>query len=812
MRVKKQKAVRLASFLLALVMALTILPPVCDVLRPQTAQAASTYTINGVTIPLPGFEVGKNVYSQYNCWEFAQMVYKKLWNNQSFTNKQNTSDNMLKDVEVTDAARHGTAANLKKYISQATLGSVLRISRTLSYVNGSDGDAGHSMIIVARDGSQFTVYDSTSSGIRLATYTYENYANALLSGNLKVKDAYIKYIKSPVSATKTFTKIEAYDVTNNDAMIKGTFPATTYLKTCGFYIGVDQNNLQKCDKSLSGKTDGPANCNYIFYRISEWYGKLTSGTKYYYKLYYIDANGTEKQSDVGSFTTGGSPSAPTSAKLTIANNRIRVGEEVKLAVTSPGATMYSYWIYNDEISSAVGVTCPWAEDNTLMEEPGLYYADVYAENSSGGIWSNKVYFQVIPEDPKPVAYDVYNGHQYTFFLADITWTEANEWCEAAGAHLMTVNSAEEQYVLESLLGEHSNGCYWLGAQGTPGNFEWVTGEEWDYENWKSGEPNNNLGVEYYLGTYKSALWNDFAVDSKSICGFVMEFEPQDICEHDWNGSAVVIQEPTCLEAGITRVTCVECGESFYFDTPDALGHDWSDWTRVGAMEERMCRRCGMTEQRNAGPEVTTDAVLRVSTATGAPGREVKVQITAENNPGVVGMMLSVSYSSALTLVKVEDGGLLGIAMHAENYSHNPYQLTWANDTAIRNYTDDGVIATLTFLIAEEAAADDCLISLDYNYQNLDIVNLEMEPVAFQTVSGSVKIIGSMPGDVNRDNVVNTLDRMILARYLAQWDGYEEQILDWNAADIDGNGTVNTLDRMILARYLAHWDGFDSYFV
>ncbi|MBR4743756.1 MAG: S8 family serine peptidase [Oscillospiraceae bacterium] len=69
----------------------------------------------------------------------------------------------------------------------------------------------------------------------------------------------------------------------------------------------------------------------------------------------------------------------------------------------------------------------------------------------------------------------------------------------------------------------------------------------------------------------------------------------------------------------------------------------------------------------------------------------------------------------------------------------------------------------------------------------------------------------IPGDVNGDGSVDATDRMILARYLAGWEGYEEKILSMEAADIDGNGVVEAKDRMILARYLAKWDGYSQYF-
>ena len=70
----------------------------------------------------------------------------------------------------------------------------------------------------------------------------------------------------------------------------------------------------------------------------------------------------------------------------------------------------------------------------------------------------------------------------------------------------------------------------------------------------------------------------------------------------------------------------------------------------------------------------------------------------------------------------------------------------------------------------------------------------------------------MIGDVNADGKVNATDRRILARYLAKWSGYEEQIASWEAADINKDGKVNATDRRILARYLAKWGGeYDGYF-
>ena len=69
----------------------------------------------------------------------------------------------------------------------------------------------------------------------------------------------------------------------------------------------------------------------------------------------------------------------------------------------------------------------------------------------------------------------------------------------------------------------------------------------------------------------------------------------------------------------------------------------------------------------------------------------------------------------------------------------------------------------------------------------------------------------MKGDLNGDLRITAIDRLILARYLAGWSGYEEKIVDMDAADIDRDGEVSATDRVILSRYLAQWEGYGHWF-
>lgn len=68
------------------------------------------------------------------------------------------------------------------------------------------------------------------------------------------------------------------------------------------------------------------------------------------------------------------------------------------------------------------------------------------------------------------------------------------------------------------------------------------------------------------------------------------------------------------------------------------------------------------------------------------------------------------------------------------------------------------------------------------------------------------------GDGNDDGRVNMSDRVLLTRYIAQWEGVEQEIKKMDAFDIDSDGSITAKDRVILSRYLAKWGGsWNSYF-
>lgn len=46
-------------------------------------------------------------------------------------------------------------------------------------------------------------------------------------------------------------------------------------------------------------------------------------------------------------------------------------------------------------------------------------------------------------------------------------------------------------------------------------------------------------------------------------------------------------------------------------------------------------------------------------------------------------------------------------------------------------------------------------------------------------------------------------------YLASWDEYTKDTIDMKASDLNGDGSVDNLDRLILTRHLANWEGYED---
>ena len=254
--------------------------------------------------------------------------------------------------------------------------------------------------------------------------------------------------------------------------------------------------------------------------------------------------------------------------------------------------------------------------------------------------------------------------------------------------------------------------------------------------------------------------------------------------------------------------CSKCGNVEYEN------HIWDDGivttdptSTSQGVKTYTCETCGETKTEVVFAEDAPQIIVESQTVTA--GDVVELNVNLKNNPGVISMSLTLEFDdTALKLVEVVDGGILGNNNSSPQLG-NPYLLVWDNDTAPQNFTEDGVLVTLKFEVLETAEIGIYPVTISYDYDNYDIYNYDVEKVEFGIKNGGAEVIDYILGDVNGDNLVNNLDRLSLARYLARWAEYPESILNMKAADVNCDGIVNNLDRLILSRHLAKWEGYSS---
>ena len=103
-----------------------------------------------------------------------------------------------------------------------------------------------------------------------------------------------------------------------------------------------------------------------------------------------------------------------------------------------------------------------------------------------------------------------------------------------------------------------------------------------------------------------------------------------------------------------------------------------------------------------------------------------MDLTLTNNPGIQVMGVRIGYDEdVLTLVKAENGTLFDGFTQGKNLIF---------DAAV-NVTDDGVLATLTFEVAEDAAIADS----DVTVRVIQAVNYDEEDVTVTGVNGKVTV-------------------------------------------------------------------------
>ncbi|XP_020833864.1 C-type lectin domain family 4 member G isoform X3 [Phascolarctos cinereus] len=112
--------------------------------------------------------------------------------------------------------------------------------------------------------------------------------------------------------------------------------------------------------------------------------------------------------------------------------------------------------------------------------------------------------------PCPDSWLAFEGSCYFFSTTKVHWDQSQQNCAQAQAHLVIVNSLEEQ----TFLTRNTKGLgYWIGltatrARGKVNGYMWIDGTKLTFSYWNEGEPNDSRRNENCIMMLYSGRWND----------------------------------------------------------------------------------------------------------------------------------------------------------------------------------------------------------------------------------------------------------------------------------------------------------------
>ena len=188
------------------------------------------------------------------------------------------------------------------------------------------------------------------------------------------------------------------------------------------------------------------------------------------------------------------------------------------------------WLSGESIS---GSWIPWGEGQPDKGGNIEFYLGTFGNTWTANTLDNYLWNDYVdsPDDIggfvfekeiTPTTTGNYNGHKYEYYNETMDWWQAYRFCEKKGGHLVTVTSEEENNFVVELAKSRSDNL-WVGARTSDGEkWFWLTGEEFNYNNWDDGEPNNLNGTQDALQIYVSGKWDDVASSDKKV--FVCEYD------------------------------------------------------------------------------------------------------------------------------------------------------------------------------------------------------------------------------------------------------------------------------------------------
>ncbi|XP_033992149.1 C-type lectin domain family 6 member A-like isoform X4 [Trematomus bernacchii] len=114
--------------------------------------------------------------------------------------------------------------------------------------------------------------------------------------------------------------------------------------------------------------------------------------------------------------------------------------------------------------------------------------------------------QCLMEKTCPEGWKMFGCSCYNLSTEEAYWEQSRQNCTAGGAHLVTVDSEEEQEFISSMI----KGDTWIGLSDREeeGTWTWVDGSPLNLTLWEETQPDNGAERTHCAYISPSAWWND----------------------------------------------------------------------------------------------------------------------------------------------------------------------------------------------------------------------------------------------------------------------------------------------------------------
>ncbi len=173
------------------------------------------------------------------------------------------------------------------------------------------------------------------------------------------------------------------------------------------------------------------------------------------------------------------------------------------------------------------------------------------------------------------------------------------------------------------------------------------------------------------------------------------------------------------------------------------------------------------------------------------GKTFTLPVMIRNNPGLVSMLLHLSYNeNVLSLIDVQNGSVFPevTSLFGNDLSQVPYSMLWEGGASRENYSENGVLVYLTFSVSEGAVGE-TEVTL---YSETDsTLNMDLEEIEFESETGTIYIDGPI---INPNSSVLHVGETLQLHVEGKYVSLDNSTVIWTSsdstiADVDASGYV-----------------------